>query len=162
MIHYARLIIFSANAEQHWHLSFVSLISPRRNNFRHNLYALKLIISINERNRKENTARKKERKGVGKSPRLGLEGRRKQEATLPSLTNATRLAALLLSAAQVQMILPPSSHDGVPHLLTTHREHSIHHREIDLVTRDFPNTCASTGSLTEWKIAPTTSLAPNN
>ena len=30
-----------------------------------------------------------------------------------------------LSAAQVQMILPLSPHDGVPHLLTAHTEHRV-------------------------------------
>lgn len=48
----------------------------------------------------------------------------KENANPISLTNATRVAALL-SAAQVQMILPLSPHDGVPHLLTAHTEHRV-------------------------------------
>lgn len=56
MIHYVRLII-SANAEEHWHLSSVSLISPRKDNFQHNLS-----FSTREKEKKETARKAKERK----------------------------------------------------------------------------------------------------
>lgn len=64
---------------------------------------------------------------------LEIGSRARQErkhSTVPSLTNATRVA--LFFATEIQVVFPLATHYRIPHLLTAHREHQL---PIDLSSK---------------------------
>lgn len=122
MIHYVQLII-SKN------IDIILFIDRRffKQNFLHALQKIshlgRVSFSTSEREEKKSREREKEREDDWRKNPDWKQKQWKEKRDDPiSLTNATRVAALLF-AAQVQMILPLSTYDGVPHLLTAHSEH---------------------------------------